>query len=182
MLILPVLLILAVIALIPVSLVQRYRVGTSRQRARGWLAALNLAGLTLSVVLFLISAVFTSIWVPDALSYTAAGLAGGGLLGLVGLWLTRWEPSIGALHYTPNRLLVLSITLLVTARLMYGFWRGWQTWRAGVEGESWFAAAGVAGSMAAGAVVLGYYLVFWFGVRRRLQRQLASPVRRIPRR
>ena len=179
LLIIPVLVVLALIVLIPISIVQRYRVGTSRQRARGWLAALNLAGLTLSAVLFLVSALFTNIWVPDALRYTAGGLASGCLLGVAGLWLTRWEPSIGALHYTPNRLLVLAITLLVAARVMYGFWRGWESWRAGVSGESWFVAAGVASSMAAGAVVIGYYLAYWFGVRRRLKRQLASPVRRI---
>jgi hypothetical protein len=39
-----------------------------------------------------------------------------------------------------------------------------------MEGESWFVAAGVAGSMAAGAVVIGYYLVYWLGVRRRWRR------------
>jgi hypothetical protein len=180
LLIIPVVVVLAIIALIPIALIQRYRVGTSRQRARGWLTALNLAGLSLSVLLFLIGALFTNIWVPDAFTYTFAGLAVGSLLGVVGLWLTRWEPEIGSLHFTPNRWLVLGITLVVAARLLYGFWRGWASWQAGVHGESWFVAAGVAKSMAAGAIVLGYYLVFWMGVRRRLRRQLASPVRRIP--
>lgn len=163
--IVPVLVMLAVIALIPVSLVQRYRMATSRQRARGWLAAVNLAGLLLSAVLFLASAAVTSVWIPNALAYTAAGLAAGCLLGIVGLRLTLWEPSPGALHYTPNRLLVLGITLVVTARLVYGFWRGVHAWRAGMFSDS-----GVAGSMAAGALVLGYYLAYWFGVRRRFRR------------
>lgn len=179
LLIVPVLLVLALIALIPVSLVQRYRVGTSRQKARGWLAALNLAGLTLSAVLFLMSAAITTIWVPDAFLYTAAGLAGGCVLGLVGLRLTRWEPGLDALHYTPNRWLVLGITLVVTVRVFYGFWRGWQSWQAGVQGQSWFVEAGVAGSMAAGAIVLGYYLAFWIGVRRRFRRHAARPLRRM---
>jgi hypothetical protein len=164
-----VLFVFVVIALIPLSLVQRYRMGTSRQRARGWLATINLAGLAISAALFLTSAAVTSIWVPDALTYTAAGLAGGCLLGILGLQLTRWESMPGALYYTPNRLLVLSITLVVTARLLYGVWRGWHTWQGGTEGEAWFAAAGVAGSMAAGAVVLGYYLAYWIGVRTKLR-------------
>ena len=47
LLIVPVLFVLAMLLLIPVSLIQRYRVGTSRQRARGWLAGLNLVGLLL---------------------------------------------------------------------------------------------------------------------------------------
>jgi hypothetical protein len=177
LLLVPVLVVLVVIALIPLSLLQRYRMGTSRQRARGWLATINLTGLVVSTILFLIGAAVTSIWVPGAFTYTSSGLALGCILGLVGLRLTRWEPSPGSLHFTPNRWLVLGITLVVTARLLYGFWRGWHTWRAGVEGASWFAGAGVAGSMAAGAVVLGYYLAYWVGVRRRHQRHAGRPLR-----
>lgn len=169
LLIVPVLFVLAVVVLIPLSIVQRYRMGTSRQRARGWLVAVNLVGFGLSVVLFLVSATVTSFWIPDALGYTAAGLAAGAALGLVGLVLTRWEPGQRSLYYTPNRWLVLSITLVVSARVLYGFWRGWHTWRT-VDGDgSWLAAAGVAGSMAAGGVVLGYYFVYWMGVQRRLR-------------
>ena len=171
LLIVAVLFVLALVALIPLSLVQRYRMGTSRRRARGWLATINFAGIALSVALLLAGAAVTSIWVPGAFSYTAAGLITGCVLGAAGLLLTRWESAPGSLHYTPNRWLVLGITLVVIARLAYGFWRGWQTWRAGVEGTSWFVASGAAGSMAAGAVVLGYYLVYWMGVRRRFRQQ-----------
>jgi hypothetical protein len=48
LLIIPVLVVLAFVAMIPIALVQRYRLGTARQRARGWLAAINLVGLALS--------------------------------------------------------------------------------------------------------------------------------------
>jgi membrane-bound metal-dependent hydrolase YbcI (DUF457 family) len=164
-----VLVVLALVALIPVSLVMRYRVGTSRRRARGWLATINFAGFALSVALFLTAAAITSIWIPDAFAYTTAGLTTGAVLGALGLWITRWESTPSALHYTPNRWLVLAITLVVAARLAYGLWRGWHAWRAGIEGTSWVAASGAAGSMAAGAVVLGYYLVYWMGVRRRFR-------------
>jgi type VI protein secretion system component VasK len=108
--------------------------------------------------------------VPDAFRYAASGVAAGCALGIVGLWLTRWELSARALHYTPNRWLVLAVTLVVTARLLYGFWRSWQAWRLAAGDTSWVAASGVAGSLAAGAVVLGYYLAYWVGVRRRLNR------------
>lgn len=175
LLLVPILVVLALVALIPISLVQRYRMGTTRQRARRWLASINIVGLTLSAVMFLISAAVTNVWVPGALLYTATGFLCGCALGMLGLWLTRWEPSIGALHYTPNRLLVLMLTLVITGRIFYGFWRGWHSWRAGLEGSSWFIAAGVAGSMAAGAIVLGYYVTYWIGVRRRLRRQLRQP-------
>jgi hypothetical protein len=165
-----VLLMLLVIVLIPVGIVRRYQVGTSRQRARGWLAAINVAGLAVSSTLLLISAALMTFWVDDALRYTAGGFIGGCALGVIGLWLTHWEQSDGALHYTPNRLLILTITLLVSARILYSFWRMWESSRRGFAGESWFVEAGVAGSLAAGALVVGYYFVFWIGVRRRTVR------------
>lgn len=162
--------VLVVIALIPISLVQRYRVGAARRVARGWVATLNLAALTLSVVLVLISAALTNVWVPEALRFSAMGLAGGALLGLIGISLTRWEATPQALHYTPPRLLVLLVTLIVTARILFGFWRAWRAWDAGMDRPAWFVGGEVAGTMAAGAVVLGYYLAFWLGVRYRLKR------------
>ena len=182
LLLLPLLIVLAlatVVALIPLSLIQRYRVGTSRQRARGWLAAINLTGLAVSAVLFLISAALTSIWIPGALIYTAGGLGVGLVLGMVGLWLTRWEGSTIALHYTPNRLLVLGMMLIVGSRVLYGLWRAWESWSAGLRGQSWLVDAGVRESMAAGAVVLGYYLAYWSGVRRRDRRHASRPLRKM---
>jgi hypothetical protein len=161
---------LALIALMPVSLVQRYRVGTARRLARGWVATLNLIALSISTAIFLAGAAVTAIWVPGAFMYAVAGLAAGAALGIAGLALSRWEATPSALHYTPNRWLVLAITLTVTARIGYGVWRAWHAWQAGGPDASWLAAAGVAGSLAAGAVVLGYYLLYWAGVRRRVQK------------
>jgi hypothetical protein len=158
--------IVASIALLPLSLVQRYRVGTSRRAARGWFIALNLGAVAISTVIFIAAAAATSAWVPNAFTYSMMGLGIGCLLGVLGLVLTRWERTPQALHYTPNRLLVLVVTLVVTARVLYGFWRSWHMWSAGLDG--WSAAFGVAGSMGAGAVVLGYYLAYWLGVRRQL--------------
>ena len=179
LLLIPLFIVIAVVVLVPIGIVRRYQVGTSRQRARGWLATLNLFGLFLSVLLFVIAAAATSIWVPEVLLYTIAGLGAGALLGLLGLMVTRWEHGLDALHYTPNRLLVLGITLVVAARIAYGFWRAWESWRAGLSGESWFVEAGLPGAMAAGAVVLGYYVVFWLGVRRQLIRHARRRLRRI---
>ena len=170
LILLAVALILAPIALMPLALVLRYRAGTARRQARGWVATLNLVALAISTSLFLLGAGLTSLWVPHALRYSLLGLLGGIALGIVGLWLSRWERAPQSLHYTPNRWLVLGVTLVVTARLLYGFWRGWNTWRHAGE-TSWLAAFGVAGSMAAGAVVLGYYLSYWMGVLRRLRQK-----------
>ena len=170
LLIVPALVLLAVIigiALMPIGLVQRYRAGTARRVARAWLTNVNIGALALSVLLFLGSAALATVWIPNALTSSLAGFAAGSLFGLLGLALTKWEPPPQRLHYTPNRFLVLTITLVVIARLIYGAWRlseGWGTT------SSWLRESGVAGSMAAGALVLGYTFTYWIGLRRQITR------------
>lgn len=159
-------LLVAIIGLsLPFSIARRYRMGTARRLARLWVAVVNALGLGFSATLFLGTAAITGAWVPKAFSYSAFGLAGGVVLGLIGSALTRWEETPpGSLYYTPNRWLVLAMTVGVALRLAFGFWRAWHAWD-GFSGEhSWLAKSGLAGSMAAGAVVLGYYLAFWLGV------------------
>jgi hypothetical protein len=160
---------LLVIFLIPVSLVLRIRQGTMRRQARGWVLTANTIGITLSTAMFLIGTLITSRWVPDVLQYSLGGLGLGAVLGLIGFALTRWEPSGTVVHYTPNRWLVLTVTTIVAARIMYGVSRVWAAWQAGVEQVAALATSGVAMSIAAGAVVLGYYLIYWIAVRRRLR-------------
>jgi hypothetical protein len=175
--------VLLAIVLMPLTLVQRYRVGTMRRAARGWVATVNLVAIVLSIGIFLFSSAITSFWLPGAFSYALAGLLIGCACGLLGLALTRWESSSQSLHYTPNRWLVLIITLVVTGRILYGFWRSWHAWQSGPHGGTWFVASGVAGSLGAGAIVLGYYVVYWAGVRRRLkrhQRMFGTDDRRMP--
>lgn len=167
--------VLAVIALMPLSLFLRYRAGTARRPARRWVAAINLVAVAISVCLLLLVAAVMSAWVPVAFRYVLIGLAGGCLLGLLGLWLSRWEMTPRSLYYTPSRALVLAITLVVTARLLYGFWRSWHAWHSTPGDGSWLAASGAAGSLAAGALVLGYYLTYWAGVWRRIGRHRGAP-------
>jgi hypothetical protein len=160
---------LLVIVLIPVSLVQRIRRGTMRRQARNWVLTGNTIAVTLSTAMFLIGALITSRWVPEVLRYSLGGLGLGAVLGLIGFGLTRWESSRGLIHYTPNRWLVVTVTVFVAARIVYGIWHVWNAWEAGVEQITAVAGQGIAMSMAAGAVVLGYYLIYWVAVRRRLR-------------
>ena len=174
----PLLVLVAFVALLPLifvialpfSIVQRYRVGTARRLGRPWIAKLNVFFISLSTLIFLWSAALMNFWVPKAFVCALGGLAAGCLLGLVGLKLTRWEPTARALHYTPNRPLVLLITIAVAARILYGFWRGWHAWQTAGHDTSWLAASGAAGSLGVGAIVLGYYAIFWTGTARRLRR------------
>ena len=169
-----VLLLLAVpfvlIALMPLILVQRYRAGTARRPARRWLATVSLVATGISAVLSLLAAAVTTIWVPNTFGAVTAGLGVGCVLGLLGLGLTRWEPTPRTLHYTPNRWLVLTITLMVSARLLYGFWRSLTVARAAVDDAALVTAFGVPESLAVAAVVLGYYLAYTAGLRWQIRR------------
>jgi hypothetical protein len=169
LLILMLLLPLVLIALMPVILIQRYRVGSARRLARPWVATLNVGLMAFSAVCFLAGAAVTAVWVPNAFAGAAAGVAVGALLGLVGLALTRWERTSATLHYTPNRWPVLIVTFLVSARVLYGLWRSWTVAQSGVSGAPVVMAFGIPESLAAGGVVIGYYLAYGLGVRRRIE-------------
>jgi len=160
---------LAVLVLMPLILLQRYRTATARRQARAWVATVSLAGLLLSAVLFLAGAAVTAIWIPGAFQAALAGVVVGCALGALGLALTRWEFTPRSLHYTPNRWLLLAITLMVSARLLYGLWRSWTMARAGLTGTAFVAGLGVPESLAAGAIVLGYFLFYTAGLRWRIR-------------
>lgn len=168
LLLLLVLLPLALVLLMPLILVLRYRMGSARRMARPWLSLFSLVLMTLSAAFFLGGAAVTSIWVPNALGGAAAGVAVGTGLGMAGLRLTRWEATPATLHYTPNRWLVLLVTLMVSARVLYGLWRSWQVARSGVYGTEMILAFGIPQSLAVGGTVIGYYLAYASGVRGRI--------------
>ena len=161
----------------PFLLIIRYRVGTARRPARRWIATINVLSLLLSFALFVWIAALTNFWVPHAFAYSLVGFVSGSLLGLLGLVVTRWEKTPISIYYTPNRWLVLLITLAVAARMVYGFWRIWHAWHTSGHDSSWLASAGIPGSMLVGAVVLGYYLTYFAGVLWRLRSHEPSPKR-----
>ena len=179
LLLLVLLLPVGLIALMPLILFQRYRAGTARRIARPWMATLNVVLTAVSAIAFLAGDALTAAWVPNAFTGAAAGVALGAGLGLVGLVLTRWEPTAATLHYTPNRWLVLVVTLVVSARVLYGVWRSWTVAEAGVYGTPMVLAFGIPESLAAGGTVIGYYFAYGLGVRRRILKwqNRALPVR-----
>lgn len=188
LLLLPALLLAAVLAwalLLPVALLQRYRRGRARRRMRPCVVRANAWALLVSTVLFAGVAWLSGAWIDAALRHAAAGLAAGVVLGIVGLWLTRFEreaadgciragwtlpPGLAVphglrLYCTANRWLVLGLTLLVAARVALGLWHLVHAWRTGTDG-AWLAGQG--GLLAVGGVLLGHYLAYYWGLRRRL--------------
>ena len=168
-----------IIGMMPLILIQRYRAGTARRLARSWVTTFSVVSLAFSTVFFLTTAAFTTIWVPGAFAGAAAGIAIGVVLGSGGILLTRWESTPASLHYTPNRWLVLIVTLMVSARVFYGLYRSFAAAQAGMSGEALVSAFGVPESLAAGATVIGYYLAYQAGLRWRIRQWQRRALRRV---
>jgi hypothetical protein len=83
--------VLAWLLLTPLALWQRYRRGHARRRAVPWAIAVNAWLLLASVLLFVLTAWLSGFWIVGAVRHAGLGLAAGIALGIVGLWLTRFE-------------------------------------------------------------------------------------------
>jgi hypothetical protein len=159
-----------ILALTPLLLIQRYRAGSARRQARPWVTAMTIAAMAFSAVFFLASAAFTTIWIPHAFYGAVIGMLIGLALGAIGTLLTRWEMGVRSFHYTPNRWLVLLVTLIVSARVAYGLYRSFEAARAGLSGGHLVNAFGVPESLAAGAIVIGYHLAYNVALRWQISR------------
>ena len=146
------------------SLALRYRAGTARRQGRGWVASLNVWLTSFSALFFLCFTLAISFWVGSALRFALIGMSCGGILGLLGLALTRWEKRSEGLFYTPSRWLALLVTLVIAARFAYGWWRAAHSGSSG-EQHSLVTASGTELSLAVAAGLIGYYLVYSVGVR-----------------
>ena len=163
------LIVLAFGGIILLSLALRYRAGTARRQGRRWAVVMNVWMTAFSAVFFLIFSFLMSFWVGPTLRFALAGMAIGGVLGLLGLALTHWEFQREGFFYTPSRWLALLITLVLAARIAYGWWRATHPLvrdNMPAASEHWFmATSGTQLSLAVAAGVIGYYLIFAIGVR-----------------
>ncbi len=151
------------------SLALRYRAGTARRQGQRWVATMNVWVTSFSAALFLCFTFLISVWLGPTLRFALAGMAVGGLLGLVGLALTRWESQPEGLFYTPSRWLALLVMLAIAARLVYGWWHTMH--RDAPDNQHWlWSASGTQLSVAVAAGLIGYYLVYAIGVRIRITR------------
>lgn len=188
LLLLPLLLLVLIAAwavLLPLALVQRYRLGKARRRAIGWMLDVNAWLLLVSAGVFVLLSALAELWIQAAVVHAALGLAAGLALGWAGLRLTRFESvpapprrdadltgkSVRAqLWYTPNRWLVLGLTAIVAARIGVGLWQIATLWRDVDPSGAELAWLGRQGSLlAVGGLLLGYYLAYAWGLRRRLR-------------
>jgi hypothetical protein len=160
--------VLLYLLVLPLSLLQRYRAGRARRRVQPWVVAINAWMLLLSSAAFLLGAWISGRWIVGAVTHALLGLAAGASLGLLGLALTRFERQARGDFYTPNRWLVMGLTLVVAGRIAFGFWHAWQWTRSGANHASWLAQQG--GLLAVGGLLLGHYLAYAWGLRARIRR------------
>ena len=162
---------LALAGVVLLSLAVRYRAGTARRQARRWVASLNVWVTSFSALFFLSFTLLLSFWVGSAFRFALIGMAFGGILGLVGLAMTRWESQPEGLFYTPSRWLALLVTLAIAARFVYGWWRATHSGSPPSGDQHWLiAASGTQLSVAVAAGLIAYYLVYSIGVRLRVTR------------
>ena len=162
---------LAFAGVVLLSLALRYRAGTTRRQARRWVASLNMWMTGFSAVFFLAFTFLLSFWVDSAFRFALIGMGCGGILGLLGVTITRWESQPEGLFYTPSRWLALLVTLAIAARIVYGWWRATHSGSNAPGDQHWLiSASGTQLSLAVAAGLIGYYLVYSVGVRLRVGR------------
>jgi hypothetical protein len=165
------LLLFVLLALVLLSLALRYRAGTARRQARRWIASLNVWITSFSAVLFLAFTLLLSFWLGSAFRFALIGMGSGGIVGLLGLAMTRWESQSEGLFYTPSRWLALLVTLAIAARFIYGWWHAMHSGSSAPGDQHWLiTASGMQLSLAVAAGLIAYYLVYSIGVRLRVAR------------
>lgn len=145
----------------PLALWNRYRVGTSRRQPMRWLTRLNAWLIPASALLFLGGMAITQLFVAHALPYAALGVLAGLATGGLGWALTRVEHRPGQVWYTPNRWLVLALTLVVVARVVGAIWQALARWRGDETAlAAWGALGEPAGLFAVAGLVIGYHAAY----------------------
>ena len=152
------------VLLLPISVIQRYRFGKARRRVQPWFVRANAWVLLVSGCVFVTSAWVLANWIEGALFDALAGLGVGGVAGLLGLALDRFENTPQGAFRTPNHWLVLGLSLLLAGRIAMGLWLAWSD-GPGTGMTAWITRGGL---IAVAGVLLGYAVATAWGLRYRL--------------
>lgn len=152
------------VLLLPISIVQRYRYGKARRRVLPWAVRLNAWLLAMSVFLFVASSWVAATWVDRALLDAVLGLGVGGVIGVVGLALDRFEVTPQGLFRTPNQWLVRGVSLLLAGRIAFGLWLAWSD-GPDTAMAAWATHAGLIG---VAGILLGYSVATSWGLRKKV--------------
>lgn len=166
--------ILVPITLVPLAAWRSYRIGAARHPEGAWAS-------TWLVVSFLVAAAAlggTAAELGRLASKAEPAVTGaliiGVLVGLLAFTLSTWQNHRGIVFFHPNQRVTYGIAGIMLLRITYGLWRIWSV--PGVPGADrrWMASVGMAGTLAAAALLTGYGLGFWGAVRVRIARWKAD--------
>jgi hypothetical protein len=145
----------------------RVRRNIGRQRSRVWR---HWFGVTLFPVLVLLFAL-AAMAQPMAEAAIWAGFAGGIVLALVGLRLTRFERTPEGFFYTPNAYIGVGLSLLLVGRILYRMTQLYGVGGGGAYAHQDFARSPL--TLLIFGLVAGYYAAYAGGLLR--QRRKAAP-------
>jgi hypothetical protein len=158
------------VLLLPVAIVQRYRMGRARRRVQPFFVRANAWLTALSAVLFVLGAWLLQGWVIDAVRDAVAGIAIGVALGWIGLRFDRFEWTDRGLFRTPHRGFLLLLTGVLAARVLVGLLLAWQA----LPGDGWGGWLDRGGLLGVAGVLLGHALATTWGLRARIARHASG--------
>lgn len=156
--------------MLPLSVRRPHRVGPARRPDGAWASTALAVSFMVSAAALLAAALEFGRLAPKAQPAVVGALAIGVLLGVLAFTLSSWRNHRGVVYFHPNRRVTLTIATLATLRIVYGLWRVWSARGSATIDRPWLSAVGIAGTLAAAALLAGYGLGFWASVRVRIAR------------
>ena len=159
--------------LLPLAARQSYRVGAARHPEGAWASTWLVASFLVAAGALLGTVAELGRLAAKAEPAVTAALVIGVLVGLLAYTLSTWQSHRGIVYFHPNQRVTYAIVALASLRIGYGCWLIWSVPTVAVE-RQWLAAVGMAGTLAAAALLAGYGLGFWGAVRVRIVRLKAD--------
>ena len=154
--------------LVPLAARQAYRVGPARHPEGAWASTALVASFLVAALALAGAVAELGRLAAKAQPAVMGALVIGVLVGLLAYTLSTWQNHRGVVFFHPNQRVTLVIVSVTLLRVAYGLWRIYSAPGVPTVDRRWVASAGVAGTLAAAALLTGYGLGFWGAVRVRI--------------
>jgi hypothetical protein len=155
-------------SLVPLAVRQPYRVGVARHPQGAWASTVLAISFVVAAMALMGLATELGRLAPKAQPAVLGAFGIGVLVGLLAYTLSTWQNHRGVVYFHPNQRVTLVIASLTMLRIAYGLWRIWSASGVASVDRRWMASVGMAGTLAAAALLTGYGLGFWGAVRLRI--------------
>lgn len=156
--------------LVPLAARQAYRVGAARNPEGSWAATALVASFVVAAAALAGAGAELGRLAAKAQPAVMGALVIGVLVGLLAYTLSAWQNHRGVVYFHPNQRVTLVIASLTLLRVGYGLWRLYSAPGVPAVDRRWMTSVGIAGTLAAAALLTGYGLGFWGAVRVRIAR------------